>query len=53
MTMPFGKFKGRMLSEISDEYLLWLLCLDDLREPLLTAVNGEADRRMGKLEELR
>ena len=50
MTMPFGKFRGRMLAEISDEYLLWLLCLENLREPLLTGISLEADRRMGKME---
>ena len=50
MTMPFGKFKGRMLSEISDEYLLWLMPLENLRDPLLSAIHLEADRRMAKLE---
>lgn len=50
MTMPFGKFKGRLLHELDDPYLLWLLCLEDLREPLLSAVHDEADRRMGKME---
>jgi hypothetical protein len=44
--MPFGQFKGRLLSEIDDPYLLWLLTLDDLRDPLLSAVEFEADRRM-------
>lgn len=47
--MPFGKFKGRSLDEVDGEYLLWLLCLEDLREPLMTAIHTEADRRMGKL----
>ena len=45
-TMPFGQFKGKQLSELSDEYILWLLCLPDLRDPLLEAVEQEADRRM-------
>jgi hypothetical protein len=44
--MPFGKFKGQPLATLDDPYLLWLLCLEDMREPLLTAINGEADRRM-------
>jgi Putative quorum-sensing-regulated virulence factor len=47
MTMPFGKFKGQSLTELDDPYLLWLMLLEDLRDPLLTAINGEADRRMG------
>jgi hypothetical protein len=51
--MPFGKFRGRLLAEISDEYLLWLLCLENLREPVLSAINQEADRRMGKIEAAR
>ena len=44
--MPFGKFKGQPLTVLDDPYLLWLLLLDDLRDPLLTAVHAEADRRM-------
>ena len=50
MTMPFGKYRNQPLDEIGDEYLLWLLLLENLREPLLTAIHLEADRRMGKLE---
>jgi hypothetical protein len=50
MTMPFGKFKGQPLTTLDDSYVLWLMLLDDLRDPLLSAINSEADRRMGKLE---
>ena len=49
MMMPFGKHKGQPLTAVDDPYLLWLLCLDDLREPLASAVNAEADRRMGRI----
>lgn len=49
-TMPFGKHKGQPLAMLDDPYLLWLLCLDDLREPVLSAVNQEADRRMAQQE---
>jgi hypothetical protein len=44
--MPFGQFKGKLLSELSDDYLMWLLCLDDLKDPLLSAIGLETDRRM-------
>jgi len=43
--MPFGRHKGRRLSELPDDYLEWLQALDDLREPLRAAVADEAQRR--------
>jgi hypothetical protein len=46
MTMPFGKFKGTPLTAINDHYLLWLATLDVLRDPLLSSVNAEMDRRI-------
>jgi hypothetical protein len=49
VVMPFGKYRSQPLKALDDPYLLWLLCLEDLREPLLTAINSEADKRMGKL----
>lgn len=45
MTMPFGKYKGVPLSDIPDEYLDWLRTRDDLRDPLLSALNEELARR--------
>ena len=33
--MPFGQFKGTPLDQLPDEYLLWLITRDDLRDPLL------------------
>ena len=39
--MPFGKYKGWLLSEIPEAYLTWLNSLDDLRDPLRTAVDRE------------
>jgi hypothetical protein len=45
MTMPFGKYKGTEIAELPSDYLLWMLALDDLREPLRSAVLREAVRR--------
>ena len=50
-TMPFGQYKNKLLTELPDDYLLWLLTLDDLKDPLLSAVGLEADRRMHTREE--
>lgn len=44
--MPFGKFKGTRLDQVSDEYLLWLGTLSDLRQPLLRHVLREMGRRL-------
>ena len=43
--MRFGKFKGVLLSDLPDDYLRWLRTLDDLREPLRSAVQAEHDLR--------
>lgn len=45
-TAPFGVHKGKPLDEIPDDYLLWLGCLDDLRQPLLGHVLREMSRRL-------
>jgi hypothetical protein len=45
MRMPFGKYKSIEVSALPDDYIAWLLDLDDLREPLRTVVFGEAGRR--------
>ena len=45
--MPFGKHKGRALSELPDGYLAWLLGLSDLRPFLRDALEAERDRRAG------
>jgi Putative quorum-sensing-regulated virulence factor len=39
--MPFGKYKGELVCEIPDEYVEWLHSLDDLREPLRSAIRQE------------
>lgn len=48
--MPFGKYKGTPLDELPSEYLLWLGCLDTLRQPLLGHVLKEMARRVVELE---
>jgi len=47
-TMPFGLHKGKPLDTLPDDYLLWLGCLDDLRQPLLGAVLREMGRRLAE-----
>ena len=42
--MPFGRYKGALLSEIPDQYFNWL-CGLDLRAPLREAVEVEQRRR--------
>lgn len=37
-SMPFGKYKGRPLSELPDPYVAWLIKKCDLKEPLKTWV---------------
>ena len=44
-SMPFGRYRGELLCDLPDDYLDWLLGLDDLREPLRTRVAAEAARR--------
>lgn len=49
-TMPFGKYKGTLLEKLPSEYLLWLGCLDTLRQPLLGHVLKEMARRIVEFE---
>ena len=44
-TMPFGKHKGQPLAGLPAEYLTWVATLDNIRDPLLGAVNAELRRR--------
>jgi hypothetical protein len=44
--MPFGKFKGRDLRYVPDDYLDWLFEIE-LREPLKSAVRREISKREG------
>jgi uncharacterized protein (DUF3820 family) len=43
--MPFGRYKGRPIVQLPDGYVRWLAGLSDLREPLLSAVRDEIQRR--------
>jgi len=47
-TMPFGLHKGKHLDDLPDDYLLWLSCLNDLRQPLLGHVLHEMSRRLAE-----
>lgn len=47
MKMPFGKFKGRDLRQVPDDYLDWLFFDIALREPLRSAVRREISKREG------
>jgi hypothetical protein len=47
MTMRFGKFKGWPIEDLPDDYLRWLRGLEDLREPLRSAVHAEWAARQG------
>ena len=49
-TMPFDAHKGKRLEDLPSDYLLWLGCLDDLRQPLLGAVLKEMGRRIVGLD---
>ena len=44
--LPFGKFRGTPLSDVPDDYLMWLATRDDLRNPLLKHVLNEMARRL-------
>jgi uncharacterized protein (DUF3820 family) len=48
--MPFGAHKGTPLDQLPSDYLLWLGCLNDLRQPLLGHVLKEMARRLMELE---
>jgi putative quorum-sensing-regulated virulence factor len=45
MRMPFGRYRGELVTDIPDGYLEWLRSLDDLREPLREAVELEWEAR--------
>jgi uncharacterized protein (DUF3820 family) len=48
--MPFGRHKSTPLQDLPSEYLLWLGCLDTLRQPLLGHVLKEMARRIVEFE---
>jgi uncharacterized protein (DUF3820 family) len=46
--VPFGKCRGTPLSDVPDDYLMWLATRDDLRNPLLKNVLTEMARRLAE-----
>jgi hypothetical protein len=42
--MPFGRYKGCLLTVLPDDYLLWLMTID-VRPPLRGAIKAEYLRR--------
>ena len=49
--MPFGKYRGWLLSDLPDGYLQWLRTLSDLREPLRSDCDREWRRRYATYDE--
>src|SRR5215831_4372439 len=47
-SMRFGKYKHQRLCDLPSDYLTWLDGLDDLREPLRSAVAAECRRRASR-----
>jgi len=45
-TMPFGKYQGQPLEALDDQYLFWVASLEHLRDPLLTYIQAEINRRL-------
>jgi len=46
--IPFGKFRGLLVENLPDWYISWLADLPDLRDPLLSAVEQECERRFAE-----
>jgi hypothetical protein len=44
-TLPFGRYRGRPLTELPSDYVEWALALDYVREPLKSRLRAEAQRR--------
>jgi len=42
--MPFGKYRGQVITTLPDEYMDWLLTLE-LRDPLKQVIHAEVGRR--------
>ena len=43
--IPFGKHRGSLIADVPAEYLLWLLSLANLSDPLRAAVKADLVRR--------
>lgn len=46
--VPFGRYRGSLLEDVPDDYLMWLATRDDLRNPLLKHVLNEMTRRLAE-----
>jgi hypothetical protein len=44
-TMPFGRYRGRRICHLPDDYLTWLIENIDLRQPLLGHIERELKHR--------
>lgn len=45
MTLPFGPYRGMPLRNVPDAHLYWVFETVSLRQPLLSAVEEEMERR--------
>jgi hypothetical protein len=43
--MPFGKFRGLEITDLPDWYIRWVAKLPNLRDPLLSSIRAEVQRR--------
>jgi hypothetical protein len=46
MRMPFGQHKGLPLEQLPNDYLDWLVSLQNLRKKLRVGVDAELERRL-------
>jgi hypothetical protein len=49
MRMSFGKYSGVFIADLPDDYLMWLHGLDNLKEPLRSAIDREYAARFGTM----
>lgn len=47
MTLPWGKYRGRDVSDVPSGYLLWLVEQSNIGEPHLSEIREELAARLG------